>query len=173
MDKITTRYFLYFIICFFVLGFIGTAIYQNILGNSKSYVLNKAKKRFYNNQYNWKQLFNLCSEINGNNKSKNIEIMYFLNQQRIDCSNETVKDSKGEIIRDLNVAYPHLRMLMQTLDISDAIIQDSLYTFSLRRIPGSTCLIINSLLNEDTSALPKNRKWEDKLEDNIYVVQMR
>lgn len=173
MDKVTTKYFLFFLIGFFILSFIGVAIYQNIFGNSKSYVLNKAEKRFNDNQSAWESLFDLCSKINSNNKSKDLGIRYYINQKRIECDDKTVKDNNGEIIENWNMAYPNLFTLMKNLDIGYATIKDSLYTFSLRSMPGETCLIVYLPSSVDINDLLRNRKWEHGLKDRVYIVQMK
>lgn len=173
MDKSTTKYFLFFLIGFFILSFISVAIYQNIFGNSKSYVLDKAKKRFNDNQSAWESLFDLCSKININNKSKDLCIRYYINQKRIECDDKTVKDNNGEIIENWNMAYPNFFTLMKNLDIGYATIKDNLYTFSLRSMPGKTCLIVYLASSEDINDLPRNRKWEYRLKDCVYIVQMK
>jgi len=173
MDKVTTKYFLFFLIGFFILSFIGVAIYQNIFGNSKSYVLNKVEKRFNNNQSAWRDLFKICYQINDNNKYQEITIGYYPNLNRIESIHTSAKNNKGVIIEDWNLAYPDLYVLMKNLDISYTHINDDSFSFVLQGIPGKSCLIVYLTSSEDINDLPKNRKWQHRLKDRVYIVQMK
>src|SRR5690606_10396341 len=105
MDKTTTKYFLLFVIGFFILCFVSVVIYQHILGSNKSYVLNKAKKRFENNQYLWGRLVNICTELNNNNRTRELIIGYYPNRASIEVDGK-VKNSNGEFIDNLTTEFP-------------------------------------------------------------------
>jgi len=173
MEKEATKMFLYFILSFFVLSFIGVVVYQNIFGNSESFVLNKAKKRFNNNESDWEKLFNICFEINNNNESKELILNYHVNQNRIYSNYNNAKNNKGEFIEDWKKECPSLYFLMKNLDISYAYINNNSFSFVLQGIPGKSCLIVYLTSSKDVNDLPKNRKWEHRIRDCVYIVQMK
>lgn len=171
MNKNITKYFLFFLIAFFAIGFVGSVFYTHIMGNNKSFILNKVKKRFINNQPSWENLFDICKKINANNRHKELNIEYHINRNKIECDDKTVKNGNGEIIDNWNKAYPNLYNLMMNLDIMNVEISDDLFIFTLYGIPGNACSIIFLTSENNLNSLPVNRKWEYKLKDYVFIVR--